>query len=75
MAEYWVTQNSRADGWSVRRPDAEDAESTHRITSEAVLAAHLLVRREGGGVVVVKDRRGIVRETIDVAPTRTAVAG
>lgn len=62
MANYWVVQTADATGWSVRREDAFRATSTHPTQRAAIAAAHPLIRRSGGGELIVQDRHGKIRQ-------------
>ena len=61
---------SREGGWEVVTPGARRA-SSHRDTGEAAIdRAREIVRNEGGGEVVIHDRRNLIRDSDTVAPGR-----
>lgn len=59
---------SREGGWDVVAPGAERA-SSHLVTQQAAVdRAREIVRNEGGGEVVIHDRRGVIRDSDTVPP-------
>jgi hypothetical protein len=61
---------SREGGWDVVAPGGQRA-SSHKGTQQAAIdRARDIVRNEGGGEVVMHDRRGLIRDSDTVAPGR-----
>jgi Uncharacterized protein conserved in bacteria (DUF2188) len=61
---------SHDDGWDVVSPGAQRASSHHGTHQAAIDRAREIVRNEGGGEVVIHDRRGLIRDSDTVAPGR-----
>lgn len=57
-------------GWSVAKPGAGRPSSTHATQSEAEKRAKEIVRRSGGGEVVIHGRDGRIRDSDTVAPAK-----
>lgn len=57
-------------GWDIKKPGAERASAHERTQAEAEKRAKEIVRNEGGGEVVIHDRKGRIRDKDTVAPGR-----
>lgn len=62
MANFWVTQDNDAEGWTVCREGSSHTLSKHRTHSEAVGFARTHALQTGGGEIVIRDRNGTVRQ-------------
>ena len=56
------------DGWAVVAPNAERASSVHRTQEDAKAAARELIKRNGGGEMVVQRKDGPFRQKNTIAP-------
>jgi hypothetical protein len=61
---------SRHGGWDVVAPGGQRVSSHHDTQHAAIDRAREIVRHEGGGEVVVHDRRNLIRDSDTVAPGR-----
>ena len=61
---------SREGGWDVVASGAQRASSHHDTQEAAIDRARVIVRNEGGGEVVIHDRRNLIRDSDTVAPGR-----
>jgi len=61
---------SREGGWDVVAPGGQRASSHHDTQRAAIDRARNIVQNEGGGEVVIHDRRGSIRDSDTVAPGR-----
>lgn len=62
----WVVDR-RSDGWSVQGADGRPCTPARATAAEAIADAHVLVRREGGGELVVRDAAGRISRTDTIA--------
>jgi hypothetical protein len=59
----------RPDGdWEVVKEDRQRASSIHPTQKEAIDRARDIIRNDGGGELVIKDRHGKIRDTDTIAP-------
>ena len=56
------------DGWAVMPPNAERASSVHRTQEKAMDAARELIKRHGGGEMVVQKKKGPIGKKNTIAP-------
>lgn len=68
-AKRHVTKSPRGR-WDVKKPQAERASSHHQTQGEAEQRAKEIVRKAGGGEVVIHDRKGKIRDSDTVPPAR-----
>ena len=61
---------AREGGWDVVAPGSQRASSHHNMQQAAIDRAREIIRNEGGGEIVIHDRRGLVRDSDTVAPGR-----
>jgi hypothetical protein len=61
---------SHEGGWDVVAPGAQRASSHHDTQQAAIDRAREIVRNEGGGEVVIHNRRNVIRDSDTVAPGR-----
>lgn len=57
-------------GWVNKRNDADRASSRHETQKEAIDAAKDMLRRQGGGELIVKGQDGKIRSKDTIAPGR-----
>lgn len=69
MTNRHVVQTPKGS-WAVRVPNQAGPESLHKTQSAAERAAKTVVRREGGGEVVIHRENGKIRDSDTVAPAR-----
>jgi hypothetical protein len=55
-------------GWNVRKPGADRASSHHDTQAGAEARAKEIMGNEGGGEVVIHDRKGAIRDSDTVRP-------
>lgn len=61
---------SERGGWDVAKPGAGRASSNHPTQSEAEQRAKEIVRRQGGGEVVIHGRDGRIRDSDTIPPAK-----
>jgi hypothetical protein len=62
-----VYRNKNGD-WANKRMDADKAGSLHKTQKAAEDAARQMLKREGGGELITKDRDGKIRSKDTIAP-------
>lgn len=64
------TVSQRPEGWAQKRNDASRAGGIYKTQGEAVKAATITLKKQGGGELIIKGRDGRIRSKDTIAPGR-----